>query len=290
MERRVEGDRCTTQRMSFGTTQRCGSGLLLAATLAPAVALGACHREQAPRHVGTERVYRLWEAPPTAVGGRPLTSAESPSALVGAVGAEHGPAASGRAQVGSAGAAPGDGSEGPPVAWEGADARSLFVFVTLDVPGRLPPNSVLRVELADASRIGEPVRPVAKSELFVSRSDRLQIQLDVPEQSLVGVQRVALSARVDRGPDLLAITMVPLLLQKRQLAERLELWVAALPAYEADPGFDRWLLDPDELRESQERESVADPVRTPSLPCPSAATAASDRRPDESSRRSSRCR
>lgn len=151
----------------------------------------------------------------------------------------------------TAGAEQGRLSEG--TSW--SETRSLFVFVTLDVPGRLPPRSVLRVELADASRRGEPVRPVAKSELFVSRSDRLQIQLDVPVSGLVDVQRLSLSARVERSGDLLAITMVPLLLQPRQLDERLELWVAALPAYEDDPGFDRWLLDPDELRKAQEQES-----------------------------------
>lgn len=130
-----------------------------------------------------------------------------------------------------------------------ARQRSLLVHVTLDVPGRLPPRSTLRVELGDVTDAGLPVRTLARSELFVSRGDRLQIQLDVPEQALEGVERMSLSARVERSSgQLVAITMVPLLFRRPELDGRLELWVTALPVYERNPVFDRWLVDPDQLR------------------------------------------
>ena len=142
----------------------------------------------------------------------------------------------------------------PPAPW-GA-ATDLLVYVTLDVPGRLPAGAVLRVDLADASELHVPAPVLASRELVVSHGDRLQVSLSVPTGALRRASRLALSARVEgrHGKGLLAITTVPLLLTPPQLGSRLELWVRALPPYEAAPKYESWLPSPDQIIHSDESQ------------------------------------
>lgn len=132
-------------------------------------------------------------------------------------------------------------------------ATDLLVYVTVDVPGRLPAGAVLRVDLADASEVDAPARVLASRELVVSRGDRLPVSLTVPTDAVQRARRLALSARVEgrHGRGLLAITTVPLLLTPPQLGSRLELWVRALPPYEAAPKYDSWVPMPEEAGGAQ---------------------------------------